>query len=316
MYDSARRDRLRTATSKNKDLVLLLKELSLQSSLDGADRARIQDALEDFEDDSVGVSADSGKRRRKSQPEEPENHDEDDPHKAHASSEREVTVLGEDLLRTRKLRSTGYVGQGSGVQWLRSLQDETEPEGPDQQPVSVSNNVAQQSSGQKTGAPASITDASFYLDADGVDLTVEVDPYELPPQQTAIKLFECYKQTVHTSFPVLPPQFEEQVRRYFQTAKAGRPFTVPDRWLAILNIVFAIGARYSHLIDAEWKGEDRDHVGYVSRSIRLLGFCPFTAAPDLALIQVVGSVMMSRPSSHGNVRPGYKLLYPRTAQVK
>lgn len=220
--------------------------------------------------------------------EEPEKHDDDDPHKARARSDEGVTVVGEDLLRTRKSRSTGYVGEGSGVSWLRALQDELKLEGPHQPPVSEVKNSAQRSSEQKGVTSASITDASFYLDANSVELDVEVDPYGLPSHETAIRLFECYKQTVQKSFPALPPQFEDQVRRYFQAASVGRPFTVPDRWLAILNVVFAISARYSHLVDAEWKGKDRDHVVYVSRSIRLLGSWPFAATPELALIQVVG----------------------------
>ncbi|KAK7190378.1 hypothetical protein DPSP01_011545 [Paraphaeosphaeria sporulosa] len=294
VYDQARRDRLKSATSKNKDLVLLLKELSLRPSLDDSDRARIQDALEEFEDDSMSmVSGKSGKRRKLSVPEEQEKDDDRHPPTAtHArdliGSEEALALLDEDLLRNRKSRSTGYVGQGSGVQWLRILQDELKPEGPDQHAVSDKSNLVQQPSAHKAISSASVTDASFYLDANSAELDVDVDPYELPPKEAASKLFECYKQTVHKSFPFLPPQFEDQFRRYFEAVKSERPFTVPDRWLAILNVVFAIGARYSHLINAEWQGEERDHLIYMTRSVRLLGSWPFAAAPDLALIQVSG----------------------------
>ncbi|KAF2439824.1 hypothetical protein P171DRAFT_395811 [Karstenula rhodostoma CBS 690.94] len=286
VYDQARRDKLKSATSKNKDLVLLLKELSLRPSLDADDRARIQDALETFEEDSMSaVSVISMKRRKLSVHEELEEEDDGPPS---IGSDEGLAILDEDLLRSRKSRSTGYVGQGAGVQWLRSLQDTLKTEGPDQQTVSGNSDVDEWSSAQNSGLSSSVTDASFYLDADSAELDVDVDPYELPPKETAFKLFECYRQTVHTSFPVLPPQFEDQFRRYFETVKPERPFTVPERWLAILNIVFAIGARYSHLINAEWQGEDRDHLIYMTRSVRLLGSWPFAAAPDLALIQVSG----------------------------
>ncbi|KAL5402472.1 hypothetical protein PMIN04_012984 [Paraphaeosphaeria minitans] len=294
VYDQARRDKLKSATNKNKDLVLLLKELSLRSSLDDSDRARIQDALEDFEDDSVSVaSVKSGKRRKLSVHEEQEKDDVGHPPTAtHARAsiglEEGLALLDEDLLRNRKSRSTGYVGHSSGVQWLRSLQNELKPEGPDYHTASDNSNLAQQPFAKKAISYASVTDASFYLDANSTELHVDVDPHELPPKDTASKLFECYKQTVHKSFPVLPPQFEDQFRRYFEAVESERPFTVPDRWLAILNVVFAIGARYSHLTNAEWQGEERDHLIYMTRSVRLLGSWPFAAAPDLALIQVSG----------------------------
>lgn len=302
MYDTARRDKLKSATRKNKDLVILLRELSLRPSLDGSDKARIQDALDDFEDDAVSVvSVKSTKRRRLSASEGLEKDDDGHPpaaSHAHASIDLEkgLALLDEDLLRSRKSRSTGYVGQGSGVQWLRSLQDQLKPEGSDPQTVSDNSNVVERSSAQNPGPSISVTDASFYLDADSAEWDVDVDAYEMPPEEIAFKLFECYRQTVHKSFPILPLQFEDQLRRYFEAVKLGRPFTVPDRWLAILNIVFAIGARYSHLINAEWRGEDRDHLLYMMRSISLLGLWPFAAAPDLALIQVVGSTVISRLS--------------------
>jgi hypothetical protein len=303
VYDTARRDQLKSATNKNKDLVLLLKELSLRTILDDTDKSRIQDALEEFEDDSTSVvSVQSQKRRKLSAPGEPAKADDENPPKAiqaHNSldSEEGLALLDEDLLRSRISRSTGYVGQGSGVQWLRSLQDTTKPEGPVQQNNPDNNNATaapEQSSAQSAGPSASVTDASFYLDADSAELDVDVDPYELPLRETATKLFECYKQSVHKSFPILPSQFEDQFHRYFKAVESESTFSVPDKWLAILNIVLAIGARFSHLINAGWQGEERDHLVYMTRSIRLLGYWPFAAAPDLALIQVVGPSIMSR----------------------
>ena len=62
----------------------------------------------------------------------------------------------------------------------------------------------------------------------------------------------------------------------------------PEKWLAILNLIFAIGARYSHLINAEWKGDDRDHIIYFTRA-RLLAISSETIFqhPDLQMIQVL-----------------------------
>ncbi|KAJ4352177.1 uncharacterized protein N0V89_007524 [Didymosphaeria variabile] len=293
LYDQARRDRLKSATNKNKDLVLLLRELSLRQNLDQSDKARIQDALQGYEDDSSStVSVRTLKRRKLSVPEELEKEDNQYSSIAHhARAEEGLARLDEDLLRSRKSRSTGYVGQGAGVHWLRSLQDQEKTEGPDQQTISDTSNAIttlEYASPRKTKPAIPVTEASFYLDSDSSDLEMDVNPYDLPPQEVTEKLLECYMRTVHKSFPILPPQFEDQFRRYFQAVNSQRPFSVPDKWLAILNIVFAIGARYSHLINAEWQGEDCDHLVYMTRTVRLLGPWPFAAAPDLALIQVSG----------------------------
>ncbi|KAJ4299594.1 hypothetical protein N0V90_004840 [Kalmusia sp. IMI 367209] len=291
-----RRDRLKSVTSKNKNLVNLLRELSLR--VNNPDKALIIDALDEYEDDTgsvVSAKSAMSKRRKLSIPEEPY-HEDDYP--LHPSAPHAQTLVGvddgiarvhEDLLRDRKSRETGYVGQGAEVHWLRSLQDRLGTA--DQARLQGSNHRAAPSrqSEHTEGAPAaSYSEATFYLDSDSAELDVMVDPYELPPPELAEKLLECYMRTVHKSFPILPAQFEEQFRRFFDAFKSKRPFQVPDKWLAILNIVFAIGARYSHLINADWQGEERDHLVYMARTLRLLGSWPFSAAPDLALIQASG----------------------------
>ncbi|KAL1596299.1 hypothetical protein SLS60_008944 [Paraconiothyrium brasiliense] len=250
VYDQARRDRLRSATDKNKDLVLLLRELSLRQNLDQSDKARIHDALQGYEDDSSStVSARTLKRRKLSVSEELKKEDDERPFTArHArpavDSEEGLARLDEDLLRSRKSRSTGFVGQGAGVHWLRSLQDQAKTEGVDQKTIPDTSNAIttlEYASTRKLNPFTPVTEASFYLDSDSSELDMDVDPYELPAREMAEKLLECYMRTVHKSFPILPAQFEDQFRRYFQAVKAERPFSVPDKWLAILNIVFAIG---------------------------------------------------------------------------
>lgn len=252
--------------------------------------------LEGYEEETgSAVSVKSLKRRKFSASDEGDR--DDDEHQSTAlrarvsyDSDDGSALLDEDLLRSQKTRSTGYVGQGAGVHWLRSLQDDSNTETPTQQGISDPNDAipaTEHSSATKPGPPGSVTEASFYLDADSADLDVEVDPYGLPPIEIAEKLLDCYMQTVHKSFPILSPQFEDQFRRYFKSVKSEPPFQVPDKWLAMLNLVFAIGAQYSHLIGAEWQEESRDHVVYMTRTIRLLGPWPFATTPDLALIQVV-----------------------------
>ena len=65
---------------------------------------------------------------------------------------------------------------------------------------------------------------------------------------------------------------------------------MPDKWRAHMNLLFAIGAKYSHLIGAEWRGDERDHLVYMTRAMHLLGLKDIVMAisePDLELVQAV-----------------------------
>lgn len=287
-YDQGRRDRLKSATASNKNLVNLLKELQLRVGDD--DKARIKKALEEHEDDEISVfslKTTTSIQGTFSVPGDVD-HEVKDAKLPTASSDNGLAFLSEDLLRTRISRETGFVGHGAEVHWLCSLQDRLRGEKVTVQASAISAFWAEPFA--KGPPSATFSEINFYLDAESAALDVEVNPHDLPPRDLAEKLLDCYMKTVHKSFPILPPQFEDQFRRYFDALAAKKPFKVPDKWLAILNLVLAIGARYSHLINAEWQGEVRDHLVYMARALRLLGPWPFAAAPDLALIQAVSLI--------------------------
>jgi len=57
-----------------------------------------------------------------------------------------------------------------------------------------------------------------------------------------------------------------------------------------MNLLLAIGAKYSHLIGAAWRGNDGDHLVYMTRAMRLLSLentIMIISAPDLGLVQAV-----------------------------
>lgn len=57
-----------------------------------------------------------------------------------------------------------------------------------------------------------------------------------------------------------------------------------------MNLLFAIGAQYSHLINADWAGDERDHRVYMNRAVRLLGLkdtLVVISGPDLRTVQAV-----------------------------
>jgi hypothetical protein len=209
--------------------------------------------------------------------------------------------VDEDLLRSREARETGFVGQNSEVQWLRSLQrrmgstDGEGFEGP-YGPPSASNEAIKQRINamhkrRNSENNLHVADSSFYLDSDSIDVEAMVDPFELPPSETAERLFACYLETVDSWFPILPQSFEGEFRSYYESVNLQRRFQVPEKWQAILNLVFAIGARYSHLTRASWRADEGDHLLYMTRAVRILGvrdIMMIISTPDLSLIQVRG----------------------------
>ena len=162
----------------------------------------------------------------------------------------EQTLQSEDLLRSHESRSTGYAGPNSDVQWLRHLtyynmayfNHFDHLEAPKQ---SVSEGQYQFSNFDHFSV---VTDSTYYLDSQIIEVDGSVNAYELPPAEVAQKLFDLYMTTVNTSFPVLPKSFQDQFRQYYEAFQKGQPLRVRDNWRAVLNLVFAIGARYLHLV--------------------------------------------------------------------
>ncbi|CAN9175445.1 unnamed protein product [Alternaria alternata] len=212
------------ATQLNHTLAALLRDLS--EHVDNDNKQRIEDALEHAADDilshATSASLNLGKRSRKpvtSEDEEDEAHGE-----AHVTasvgSNEDLDHLDEDLTRDHESRATGYVGLNSEIQWLRSAQRQTEDTGaepygqPHGPPGSTRDAVSERSDAlhdrrddiqehSRQGSMRYMNDTTFYLDSDDIETDIFVDPYEDPDPDIAEKLFNCYFETVHPSFPLV-----------------------------------------------------------------------------------------------------------------
>ena len=155
----------------------MLRELSLR--VDSADRALIRKALEDHEVDAPSITSTNSLKRKKLETPEIGGRESRACQAACTTDTFETGArlahVNEHLPRSRGARELGYVGQSAEIHWLHSSQDhETMEEsdvlvgGPGVTPATESHRV--------TGA----SDAFFYLDSEGVELDIEVDPYEMP----------------------------------------------------------------------------------------------------------------------------------------
>ncbi len=224
---------------------------------------------------------------------------------ARVGSTGSVDRISEDYNRNAATRATGFMGKSAEVTWMQKLrkrqarlgsvsgedEDDEDHSNVDGGQASLSsfahelhhlNNVVY----NNTENSPPVSESTYHCD----DLTVlipdQVDPFETPPRHTANALYQSYVDTVHPAFPIIGKvTFTNQ----FQTFLDNDNVNTGHNWLAILNLIFAIAAKYSHLVQAEWRGDERDHLIYFTRA-RMLGFNGETILghAELQRVQITG----------------------------
>jgi hypothetical protein len=195
-----------------------------------------------------------------------------------------VDLVEEDLNRSQKTRATGYFGKNSEVTWMQKLEDEAENRSRMFDGNFEMLGLEEQPPPQKNDVP--IATMSYHLDDLNIPLMDDVDPYDLPPKELADRFFAAYMDSVHPAFEVIRKTiFVNQYRQFFK-----QPSKPPRRWLAILNMIFALGCRYCLLLSdgaAVASDEDWDDLVYFNRARKLcLGETALFEHTDLQQIQV------------------------------
>lgn len=137
----------------------------------------------------------------------------------------------------------------------------------------------------------SVSETNYHLDDLSISAPGEVDSYEVPLKETADHLFNTYLQTVHPSFPIISrANYSYQYNKFYENP-ADPDLVRASKWRAILNLIFAIGAKHSHLVQATWQGDERDQFIYLTRArqLSLTGESIFSHA-DLQQVQIYGLV--------------------------
>jgi hypothetical protein len=227
---------------------------------------------------------------------------------AHVSSSvgsnEDLDFLEEDVLGDLGRIETGYMGRNSQIKWMLTLQRKLDQSGGglsdmpyaapgDSEGASSKRSDAPYECRKQSAGAEPLSDYYFYLD--NTDVNTDIDnPDIVPPIEIAKELFESYQQAVHDPFRILDSSFEEQLQTYYRVSQPGGTMNVCTKWKAILNLVFAIGARFSHLVGGDRRADGRDHHVYMSRAVHFLGLNQTTTpvcAPDISLIRV--SVLVS-----------------------
>ncbi|KAE8348841.1 fungal-specific transcription factor domain-containing protein [Aspergillus coremiiformis] len=232
----------------------------IEPDIDGPLARRIRKSLQSSE----GSSADEGS-------------DPDDT--SSIGSLDEIDLIDEDLNRDERSIATGFFGKNSEVFWMQRLEDEAESRGRGlHEPGMALDQDSTQD--QRRGVPS--TTVSYHLDDLHLPLLDYVDAYALPPKELADQLFTAFMESVHPAFMVIRRGiFTTQYQQFF--SQAPNP---PRRWLAILNMIFALGCRYLQLVNhtGAWDFDDALYLNR-ARKLALSGNVLFEHA-DLQQIQV------------------------------
>lgn len=180
----------------------------------------------------------------------------------------------EDFNRDEKVRAMGFVGEHSELAWLyklkRDLDCETSTpvgESPDRVTVSISS-------------------LNYFQDDAEISSLDHVELSRRPPPHIADHLVDIYFQTVHPAFPIIGKGvFLGQYRSFYSNPNV-RP---GKRWIAVLNLVFAIAARYTLLVGDGLEGDGDDHLSFFARAWRLsMDNDALLDHPNLQQVQVEG----------------------------
>lgn len=221
---------------------------------------------------------------------------------ARVGSTGSVDRIDEDFNRNAATRATGYMGKSAEVAWMQKLkerqarlgssessEDEEHPtlDG-GQTSLSFAHGLHHLNDTTSTNADSNppVSESTYHCDDLDVLIPDQVDPFEIPPKHTAYALYQSYIDTVHPAFPIIGQiTFTNQVQTFLENDK----IKTGHNWLAILNLIFAIAAKYSHLVQAEWRGDERDHLIYFTRA-RILGFNGETILghAELQRVQITG----------------------------
>ncbi|KAJ5595140.1 uncharacterized protein N7459_001348 [Penicillium hispanicum] len=188
-----------------------------------------------------------------------------------------------DINRTDQSRAAGNFGKSSEITWLQKLKQQAE------QPRRAIGQF-DFDNGHEDNSPSSQPlphEMNYHLDDLEIGVSEPVQTYWLPPRPLADNLFNTYLRVAHPYLPIINrPLFCDQYRNFFDS------FAVPgDKWLAILNMMFAIAATYAQTTGLKQHGDPQDHLLYLTRAriLSMSGDDVFRHA-DLQQVQVEGLI--------------------------
>ncbi|KAE8375444.1 fungal-specific transcription factor domain-containing protein [Aspergillus bertholletiae] len=183
-----------------------------------------------------------------------------------------LDYVNEDFNRDEKIQAMGFVGEHSEITWLYRLRRMLER--------SVTPSPKESCDRQ------SVASVSYFLDDSDIPVIYNVDPMQRPSQMLADRLVDNYFSIIHPFFPIIGKAIFLRQYKSFYSAPCVRP---GKRWLAILNLIFGIAARYCHQMESGAQDTPDDGPVYFSRAWKLsMSDVALLDHPNLQQVQVEG----------------------------
>ncbi|THC95959.1 hypothetical protein EYZ11_004556 [Aspergillus tanneri] len=199
----------------------------------------------------------------------------------HTAITRTADYTEEDFGKDEFTRSSGYIGQSSEIYWMHMLDKEITRLSKDSQ-----SNPNSLSSPNARHIHQPIAWFNYHFDDVEISPMEDLDMFALPSHEVAVSLFNTYFSAVHPSFPILGVStFTDQFHSFM-----NNPSMKPgNKWLAVLNLTFAIASRYTYLVyGGGWGSDNSNHNAYFLRAKALSIDDQLLNTPDLQGLQVGG----------------------------
>ncbi|KAI9735695.1 MAG: hypothetical protein M1818_006303 [Claussenomyces sp. TS43310] len=247
--------RLNRHNADLKDKLLFVCQMEGDNQLSGQDIVDVQTLVFHYKDSELDSSGSEGD----SEGGESEASNGEDFASADVGSTGSIDNINEDPNRDETARAIGFMGKNSAITWVQRARKESEQ------------NLGSGGKPMPTGSSNHYVESS-YLARDSDFPTVDeelVNPFEIPTARVARALVNTYFEKVHPIFPVLiKNNFLRELEEFLQ-GTIEEVTEEQQNWLCLLNVIFAIGSRCSHVLGTEWRGDVRDHLIYIARSRRL-----------------------------------------------
>ena len=158
-----------------------------------------------------------------------------------------IDQVDEDLNRSEGTRAAGFFGKNSEIQWMRKLETDMHMQSPGGAAPFLHPGSSQYSSFtqrlQMERTP-STSMMDYHLDNLEIPMVEPCDPFAVPPRELADCYFSAFLTYVHPTFGAIRLKtFISQYQKFVENT-----LSPPVKWLAILNMIFAIGCRYTRLV--------------------------------------------------------------------
>lgn len=190
-----------------------------------------------------------------------------------------MDVAQEDLNRDSDAAAMGFFGKGSDVAWMQRLDERISSADPASE-TTMDFLPAGREHYRPSGPSTPVKELNYHLDDQELPLQEPAQLYTLPPRHLATFYYNAYLKTLHSSFMIIrEPVFTAQLEQLYE--QRSKP---PRTWLAVLNLVLALGCRYTHT----WTGNNilqEQELFNRARKLSLSGDVLFEHA-DLQQVQV------------------------------